>query len=179
MQPLIVLVVVTLGLRAAGFAGVARLSSWPPAVRGGLAAMFVMTGTSHFVGMRAELISMVPPVLPEPGLLVTVTGVLELAGAVGLLVPRTVPWAAGGLAALLVVMFPANVYAAVSGAAMEGAQTMTLLPRTLLQLLFLAATLGVLRAYAPRRKGSVTGAAQDDLGTRPSSTVRVSSGGTH
>lgn len=154
MQPLIVLVTVTLVLLAAGAAGVTRLRSWPAALRGGLAAMFVLTGVSHFVGMREELISMVPPVLPEPGLLVTVTGVLELAGAIGLLLPRTVAWAAGGLAALLVAVFPANVYAAVSGAAMEGAQTMGLFPRTLLQLVFLAATVAVLRAYAPRRKAA-------------------------
>jgi uncharacterized membrane protein len=51
--------------------------------------MFVMTGVAHFVKMRAELVSMVPPGLPAPGLLVTVTGVLELAGAAGLLWART------------------------------------------------------------------------------------------
>ena len=83
MTPLVVLVVVTVALRAAGAAGVRRLGSWPVALRGGLAAMFVVTGGSHFVGMRADLISMVPPMLPEPGLLVTITGVLELAGRPG------------------------------------------------------------------------------------------------
>jgi uncharacterized membrane protein len=80
---------------------------------------------------------MVPPALPTPGLLITVTGVLELAGAVGLLLSRTAPWAAAGLSALLVVMFPANIYAA-----LEGFGT-PLLPRTLMQLVFLAATLAV------------------------------------
>ncbi|GAA4288835.1 DoxX family protein [Georgenia daeguensis] len=154
MAPLIVLVAVTLAVRAAGAAGVPRLRSWPVALRAGLAAMFTLTGVSHFVGMREELISMVPPVLPEPGLLVTVTGALELAGAVGLLLPRTVAWAAGGLSALLVVMFPANVYAAVSGAALEGAQTMGLFPRTLVQVVFLAATIAVLRTYVSRRRAA-------------------------
>ncbi len=76
--------------------------------------MFTLTGMAHFVGgMRAELVDMVPPSLPNPGLLVTVTGLLELAGAAGLLIRRTAPWAAGCLTALLIVMFPANVYAAV------------------------------------------------------------------
>jgi uncharacterized membrane protein len=159
MVPLVVLVIVTLALRAAGAAGATRLNSWPVALRGGLAAMFVLTGTSHFVGMREELISMVPPVLPEPGLLVTLTGLLELAGAIGLLLPRTVAWAAAGLTALLVAMFPANVYAAVSGAALEGAQDLALFPRTLVQLVFLAATLAVLRAYAPRRGAAAPAAA--------------------
>jgi uncharacterized membrane protein len=114
-----------------------RLRSWPTALRGGLAAMFVVTGGSHFVGMREDLISMVPPALPEPGLLVTVTGVLELAGAAGLLWRPSVAWAAGGLSALLVAMFPANVYAALAGLTLGGAPAMALGPRTLLQLVFL------------------------------------------
>ena len=85
MEPLVVLVLVTLVLLAAGAAGVRPLRPPVVALRGGLAAMFVLTGAAHFVGMRAELISMVPPGLPAPGLLVTVTGLLELAGAAGLL----------------------------------------------------------------------------------------------
>ncbi len=151
MTPLIVLVVVTVVLRAAGAAGVDRLRSWPTALRGGLAAMFVLTGGSHFVGMREELISMVPPVLPAPDLLVSVTGVLELAGAAGLLWRPTAPWAAGGLSALLVAMFPANVYAALAGLTLSGSPAMPLLPRTLLQVVFLAATLTVLAAHRPAR----------------------------
>ncbi len=152
MTPLIVLVVVTVALRAAGAVGVRRLRSRTRALRGGLAAMFLVTGSSHFVGMREDLIAMVPPVLPEPGLLVTVTGVLELAGAAGLLRRRTAPWAAGGLAALLVVMFPANVHAALAGLTVGGAPAMPLLPRTLLQVVFLAATLTVLASHLRARR---------------------------
>jgi uncharacterized membrane protein len=119
---------------------------WPVAVRGGLAAMFVLTGVMHFVGMRDQLIAMVPPALPAPGLLVTITGVLELAGAAGLLLPRTAPWAAGGLSLLLVAMFPANVHAALAGTGTP------LLPRTLMQLLFLAATLAVVAHHVRIRR---------------------------
>jgi uncharacterized membrane protein len=100
----------------------------------------------HFVWMREELIAMVPPELPAPGLLVTVTGVLELAGAAGLLLHRTAPWAAAGLAALLVAMFPANVHAA-----LEGTGT-PLLPRTLMQVVFLAATLAVVAHHVRARR---------------------------
>ena len=89
---------------------------------------------------------MVPPALPAPGLLVTVTGVLELAGAAGLLIHRTAPWAAGGLAALLVVMFPANIHAA-----LEGTGT-PLFPRTLMQAVFLAATLAVVAHHVRTRR---------------------------
>jgi uncharacterized membrane protein len=146
MEPLITLVAVTAVLLVAGALGVRALRPWPVALRGGLAAMFTLTGVVHFVWMRQELIAMVPPALPAPGLLVTVTGVLELAGAAGLLLPRTAPWAAGGLAALLVAMFPANVYAA-----LEGIDT-PLLPRTLMQVVFLAATLAVVAHYVQTRR---------------------------
>ena len=137
MEPLITLIGVTALLLGLGALGVRALRPWPVAVRGGLAAMFTLTGVVHFVFMREELIAMVPPALPAPGLLVTITGVLELAGAAGLLLARTAPWAAGGLSLLLVAMFPANVHAA-----LEGTGT-PLLPRTLMQVLFLAATLAV------------------------------------
>jgi uncharacterized membrane protein len=155
MAPLIVLLSVTLILLAAGAAGVPRLRPWPVALRGGLAAMFILTGVSHFVGMREDLINMVPPALPQPALLVTITGVLELAGAAGLLSRRTAPWAAAGLSALLVAMFPANVYAAVEGLTLGGAPATALVPRTLMQLVFLAATLTVL-AYHLRGRRQVT-----------------------
>jgi uncharacterized membrane protein len=154
MAPLIVLVVVTVALRVAGAAGVRRLRSWPDALRGGLAAMFVVTGVSHFAGMREDLIAMVPPALPAPGLLVTVTGVLELAGAAGLLCRRTAPWAAGGLSVLLVAMFPANVHAALEGLTLGGSPAMALLPRTLLQVVFLAATLTVVVAHLRQRRAA-------------------------
>lgn len=171
MAPLVVLTTVTLLLLAAGAAGVRRLRPWPVALRGGLAAMFTLTGLSHFVGMRADLISMVPPGLPEPALLVTVTGILELAGAAGLLWRPTAPWAAAGLSALLVAMFPANVYAAVAGLTLDGEPAMALLPRTLLQVLFLGATLTVLVWHVRhRRSATATGAVGGDP-SRPAVTV--------
>ncbi|WP_159944366.1 MULTISPECIES: DoxX family protein [unclassified Nocardiopsis] len=141
MAPLIALAGVTALLLALGAAGVRPLRSWPLALRGGLAAMFTLTGVSHFVGMREELISMVPPALPAPALLVTVTGVLELAGAAGLLWARTAPWAAAGLSLLLVAMFPANVYAITAG--VETGLTDDLAVRTAMQAVFLAAALAV------------------------------------
>ena len=75
---------------------------------------------------------------------------LELAGAAGLLWRRTAPWAAAGLSVLLVAMFPANVYAALEGLTLGGAPAMALLPRTLLQVVFLAATLTVLAPHLRR-----------------------------
>jgi uncharacterized membrane protein len=71
-------------------------------------------------------------------LLVTMTGALELLGAVGLLIPQTRVAAAACLALLMVAMFPANVYAA-GAKRSEHAPDTALVPRTLMQALFLAA----------------------------------------
>ncbi|MFG1931439.1 DoxX family protein [Mycobacterium sp. NPDC048908] len=113
MAVAVTLVLGTLGARLVGWLGVEYVDSWPQAAAVGLAAMFVMTGVAHFVNpLRRDLIAIVPLRLPAPGLLVTVTGVLELAGAAGLLYPPTRPAAAVCLFALMLVMFPANIYAA-------------------------------------------------------------------
>jgi uncharacterized membrane protein len=115
MAVIVTLVLGTLGARLAGWLGPDSwdyVDSWPQAVAVGLAAMFVVTGVAHFVNpLRRDMIAIVPPRLPAPGLLVTITGVLELLGGVGLLYPPTRVAAAGCLFLLMVVMFPANVYA--------------------------------------------------------------------
>jgi uncharacterized membrane protein len=112
MAVIITLVLGTLGARLVGWLGVDYVDSWPQAVAVGLAAMFVMTGVAHFVpAVRRDMIAIVPPRLPAPGLLVTITGMLELVGAVGLLYPPTRVAAAVCLFALMLVMFPANIYA--------------------------------------------------------------------
>jgi uncharacterized membrane protein len=112
MAVIITLALGTLGARLVGWLGVDYVDSWPQAVAVGLAAMFVMTGVAHFVpAMRRDMIAIVPPRLPAPGLLVTITGMLELVGAVGLLYPPTRVAAAVCLFALMLVMFPANIYA--------------------------------------------------------------------
>jgi uncharacterized membrane protein len=113
MAPLIALLVGSTAARLIGWLGVDYVGNWTAAVAVGLAAMFVLTGVAHFVPpMRRDLIAIVPPRLPAPGLLVTATGVLELVGATGLLVPATRVPAAVCLLLLMLAMFPANIYAA-------------------------------------------------------------------
>jgi uncharacterized membrane protein len=112
MAFLLGLVLGSLAARLVGWLGVDYTDGWPAAVAVGLAVMFTMTGVAHFVpGMRRDMIAIVPPQLPKPALLVTITGVLELLGAVGLLYPPTRVPAAACLFVLMLVMFPANVYA--------------------------------------------------------------------
>lgn len=113
MAAIVSLMLGTFAARLIGWLGVDYVDSWPQAIAVGLAVMFVMTGVAHFVpAMRRDMIAIVPPRLPAPGLLVTITGVLELLGAAGLLYPPTRVAAAVCLFALMLVMFPANVYAA-------------------------------------------------------------------
>ena len=151
MAPLIALVVGTLAARLIGWLGVDSVSNWPSAIAVGLALMFVVTGIAHFVDpLRSDLIAIVPPQLPTlgpiaphvRGLLVTVTGVLELLGAAGLLYPPTRAAAAAALGVLMLVMFPANVYA--SRMPNPPKSMTTALPlRTVEQIVFVGAALVV------------------------------------
>jgi uncharacterized membrane protein len=112
MAPLITLLLVSIVARTVGWLGVGYVDHWTAAIAVGLAAMFVLTGIAHFApAMRADLVAIVPPRLPAPGLLVTSTGVLELLGAVGLVLPATRTAAAVSLLLLMLAMFPANIYA--------------------------------------------------------------------
>lgn len=84
MAVLLTLVLGSAAARVARLFGVGYVDTWPEAIAVGLAAMFVMTGVAHFVNpLRRDMVAIVPPRLPAPALLVTVTGVLELAGALG------------------------------------------------------------------------------------------------
>ncbi|MEV4118179.1 DoxX family membrane protein [Micromonospora sp. NPDC049645] len=144
MAPLIALIVGTALARLTGLAGVWALDGWIPALRVGLAVMFTLTSVAHFVGQRrADLIAMVPPRPPRPGLLVTVTGALELIGAIGLLVPATARVAAAGLGLLMLAMFPANVSAARRGLTLAGRPVTPLGQRTALQIVFVAAATAI------------------------------------
>ncbi|MEU9741745.1 DoxX family membrane protein [Micromonospora chersina] len=143
MAPLIALVAGTAAARLAGLLGVDALDGWHPALRIGLALMFLLTASAHFLSRRADLIAMVPPRLPRADLLVTLTGVLELLGALGLLLPATARAAAAGLALLMLAMFPANVSAARRGLTLAGRPVTPVGVRTALQVVFVAAALAV------------------------------------
>src|SRR5215510_3922239 len=105
MAPLIVMIAAWLVARLFGALTLwSAADSWSGALRFALAAMFVFTAGSHFhPRTRGDLVRMVPPALPAPGALVTLTGVLELMGAIGLLVSSTAAAAAYCLIALLLL----------------------------------------------------------------------------
>jgi uncharacterized membrane protein len=138
MQVLIVLFGSLILFRLLGLAGLDLFATWLSSARVALATMFLFTAISHFAPMKADLIAMVPPGLPRPHLLVFLTGVAELAGAIGLLFPATTFWAALGLMALMALMFPANVSAARRGTRIRGRKATALWIRAPMQALFIA-----------------------------------------
>jgi len=77
-------------------------------MRYALALLFFVAGLLHLV-LPAPYLRIMPPGLPEPALLVALSGVAEMAGGVGLLLPATRRWAVWGLLALLLAVFPANI----------------------------------------------------------------------
>jgi uncharacterized membrane protein len=148
MAPLIVMLVGWVAFRLGAIAGVLPAAgSWSGALRFALALMFVVTGVAHFVPRgREEMTKMVPPGLPRPDLLVTLTGILELLGAAGLLVPGLVRVSALALIALLAAMFPANVRAARMRLTVAGRTAMPLALRLPLQVAWIGALWWIARA---------------------------------
>ena len=73
-----------------------------------LALFFVAAGINHFVH-PGFYIRAVPPWLSAPALLVQISGICEILGGIGVLVPYMRRFAGAGLIALLVAVFPANV----------------------------------------------------------------------
>jgi uncharacterized membrane protein len=133
-----VLIIVTTLARLAGRFGITALSNWAAATRVGLAVMLCFTAAAHFNAMRPDLIRMVPAAVPNPELMVSFTGVCEILGAIGLLVPQTRRMAAVALVVFLIAVLPANIHAAQAGVTLGGAAATPLLPRIALQLVFIA-----------------------------------------
>jgi uncharacterized membrane protein len=75
------------------------------------AVFYIAAGTLHFV-KPAPYLMITPPYIPWPAGMVRISGGLEMLGGIGLLLPATRRAAAWGLVALLIAVFPANVYMA-------------------------------------------------------------------
>lgn len=99
---------------------------------------FIAAGVLHFI--RPELYArIIPPFLPFTMALVYISGVAEIVGGVGVLVPSLRAWAGFGLVALLIAVFPANLYMALAPErAGLGADPLWLWLRLPLQLVLIA-----------------------------------------
>jgi len=81
--------------------------------------LYVVAGVLHFVAPELY-VQIIPPMLPAPLALVYLSGVAEIAVGIGVLIPRTRRYAAWATIALLVAIFPANVYMATSMVVVDG-----------------------------------------------------------
>jgi uncharacterized membrane protein len=141
MAPLFILVISFILLRGVGALGVRRLSSWREAGLIAVVIMFVFTGATHFTAMRHDYAAMLPGTLSGNVGLIYLTGALQIAGAVGLLISRTRRLAGICLVLLLVAMFPGNMYAAVNEVPFRGEPPTPLWLRTPIQLFFIGMVL--------------------------------------
>lgn len=78
-----------------------------------IGTLFAIAGALHFANPHAYE-TIVPPFLPAHRALVLVSGVFEMLGGIGVMLPRTRTFAGWGLIALLLAVFPANLYMALA-----------------------------------------------------------------
>ena len=79
--------------------------------RGAMGVLYLGAGACHLLFPRFYL-AIMPDYLPMAPTLVLASGIAEMAGGAGVLVPHTRRAAAWGLVALLVCVFPANLWMA-------------------------------------------------------------------
>ena len=140
MIVLFVLLISLLLYRAIGALGVAALATSAGATRYALATMLVFTATAHFTKMKSDLVRMMPDWIPRPMALIYFTGLCEIAGAIGLLVPSVRQAAGIALIVFFVVVFPANMKAARTGVGLGGKRPTPLWLRASMQVLFIVLT---------------------------------------
>ncbi|RMF16502.1 MAG: DoxX family membrane protein [Candidatus Dadabacteria bacterium] len=83
------------------------------------AGLFVTVGILHFV-RTASFEAIMPPWIPAHRLCVLISGVAEISGGIGLLLPRWRRSAGWGLLALLVAVWPANIHMAINDVQVPG-----------------------------------------------------------
>ncbi len=147
MAPLICLIVAFLFFRMIGLEW-GYLSDWHMALRAALGAMFLLTASAHWGKRRADLIRMVPESVGNPGVWVTLTGIAEIAIAVGLQIHGLAPSVAAIAIVMLCCLFPANLKAAREHLTILRRPVLSAGPRLLIQLVFIVA---LIASVWPRR----------------------------
>ena len=90
-----------------------RLELTRTALRYALAAVYLPFGLLHMSAPTAFL-PIMPPLIPYPHAVVVLTGACEVAGGIGLLIPRTRRAAGVALALYAACVYPANIYHALA-----------------------------------------------------------------
>lgn len=85
------------------------MTRWRTGLRWLLVLIYLVAGVAHLL-RPAFFLAIMPPWVPMPALVIAVTGVCEILGAIGLMLPRWRWWAGVMLAAYAVAVFPANLH---------------------------------------------------------------------
>ena len=102
-----------------------------------LALLFVGAGINHF--LNADLyLKIMPPMLPWPKELIYISGVFEVIGGTGILIPKFRRLFGWGLIALLIAVFPANIYMAIEADQFPNFPMWAILLRVPFQFVFIA-----------------------------------------
>lgn len=102
-----------------------------------LAVFFVVAGANHFVNPDFY-VRIMPPYLPAHLELVYLSGIFEVLGGIGVLLPRLRSLAGWGLVLLLLAVYPANLHMALHPELFPGMSIAALYARLPLQLVFIA-----------------------------------------
>jgi uncharacterized membrane protein len=108
---------------------------WKKLVLLGLAAFFINVGVDHFVNPDFYL-NIMPPSFPLHAEAVYISGLFEIIGGIAVLIPRLRKMAGWGLVALLVAVYPANIYMAITPQAFPDIPVALLYVRLALQFVF-------------------------------------------
>jgi uncharacterized membrane protein len=76
-----------------------------------ISLIFICIGILHFI-ITEKFILIVPPIIPYEKEVIYISGIFEILGGVGILIPKLKRQAAFGLILLLITVFPANIYMA-------------------------------------------------------------------
>ena len=108
---------------------------WRKIVLFGLSIFFINAGITHFTNLPFYL-SIMPPSLPLHKEAVYISGFFEVIGGIGLLIPRFRKIAGWGLFALLIAVYPANIYMAITPEAFPDIPIYALYIRLAFQFIF-------------------------------------------
>ena len=101
----------------------------------GLSFFFIYFGVDHFINPDFYL-SIMPPSFPMHLEAVYISGLFEILGGIGVLLSKTRKLAGWGLFVLLIAVYPANIYMALTPEAFPDIPLSALYFRLVLQFLF-------------------------------------------
>ena len=124
-------------------------------------AWFMVGGITHFTNPQF-FVSIMPPYIGYHLELVYISGVFEIIGALGILIPRLRQWAGNGLILLVILVSPANVHMWLNPDLFPDVPVAFLSIRLVIQLLLLALIWWSTRAIPGAPANDFTDRAQHD-----------------